>query len=214
LLGLLVAILGLTLDARHQMPLIASLILLAGFWFDATYTLCVRIATGQKFASAHRSHLYQKCAQRFGHGRTTSMFVGFAVVWLLPLSWLAVAFPQQSLLWLAVAVAPLLVASIRMGAGRAESGAGEADSPKLRSPWSSTCRGARKQLIAVVTDAVMLPVALWSALALRLGEISPSVAQFWPAFVASAVICLPVFVRLGCIVRSFATWATTRCSRW
>src|SRR6478735_2665657 len=55
----------------------------------------------------------------------------------------------------------------------------------------------KKQLIAVATDAVMLPVALWSALALRLGEITPSVAQFWPAFVASAVICLPVFVRLG-----------------
>lgn len=55
----------------------------------------------------------------------------------------------------------------------------------------------KKQLIAVVADAVMLPVALWSALALRLGEISPSVAQFWPAFVASVAICLPVFLRLG-----------------
>ncbi len=78
LLGLLIAIASLTLDARGQMPLIASLILLAGFWFDATYTLCVRIASGQKFASAHRSHLYQKCARRFGHGRTTTMFGGYA----------------------------------------------------------------------------------------------------------------------------------------
>ncbi len=55
----------------------------------------------------------------------------------------------------------------------------------------------KKQLIALFTDAVMLPVALWSALALRLGEISPSVAHFWPAFVTSALICIPVFVRLG-----------------
>ncbi len=31
----------------------------------------------------------------------------------------------------------------------------------------------KKQLIALLTDAVMLPIALWSALALRLGEISP-----------------------------------------
>ena len=60
LLGLLVGILGLKLDWDQQMPLIASLILLAGFWFDASYTLCVRIATGQSFVSAHRSHLYQK----------------------------------------------------------------------------------------------------------------------------------------------------------
>ncbi len=120
LLGLLVGIIGLTLDARHQMPLIASLILLAGFWFDATYTLCVRIATGQRFTSAHRSHLYQKCAQRFGHGRTTSMFVGFAVVWLLPLSWLCATVPRWSLAWLCAAIVPLLIASVRMRAGRAD----------------------------------------------------------------------------------------------
>jgi FlaA1/EpsC-like NDP-sugar epimerase len=55
----------------------------------------------------------------------------------------------------------------------------------------------KKQLIALLTDAIMLPVALWSALALRLGEVSPAVGQFWPAFVVSALICLPVFVRLG-----------------
>ena len=117
LLGLLVAIAALTLDAREQMPLIASLILLAGFWFDATYTLCVRIASGQKFASAHRSHLYQKCAERFGHGRTTTMFTGYAVVWLMPLSALATAAPQWGLILLVAAVVPLLIAAVRMHAG-------------------------------------------------------------------------------------------------
>ena len=45
--------------------------------------------------------------------------------------------------------------------------------------------------------AVMLPVALWSALALRLGELTPDVAPFWPAFVVSALICLPVFAQIG-----------------
>jgi Fuc2NAc and GlcNAc transferase len=117
LLGLLVAIVGLTLDAREQMPLIASLILLAGFWFDATYTLCVRIASGQKFASAHRSHLYQKCAERFGHGRTTTMFIGFAVIWLMPLSALSSAAPQWGLILLLAAVLPLLIAAVRLHAG-------------------------------------------------------------------------------------------------
>lgn len=117
LLGLLVAIASLTLDARGQMPLIASLILLAGFWFDATYTLCVRIASGQKFASAHRSHLYQKCARRFGHGRTTTMFTGFAVIWLMPLSVLSTAQPQWALIMLVVAVLPLLIAGVQMRAG-------------------------------------------------------------------------------------------------
>jgi len=120
LLGLLVGVIALTLDARRQMPLIASLILLAGFWFDATYTLCVRIATGQKFASAHRSHLYQRAARRFGHGRTTSMFVGFAVVWLMPLAWLCVNMPRWGLAWLVLAVLPLAAAAVAMRAGLRE----------------------------------------------------------------------------------------------
>src|SRR5258705_9245484 len=54
----------------------------------------------------------------------------------------------------------------------------------------------KKQLIALVTDAVMLPVALWSALALRLGELNPEAAPFWPAF-AVTLICLPAFAQLG-----------------
>ena len=117
LLGLLVGVTSLTLDARRQMPLIASLILLAGFWFDATYTLCVRIATGQKFASAHRSHLYQRYAGRFGHGRTTAMFVGYGVVWLMPLSLLCVRAPQWSIAWLLLSVLPLAVAAVNAKAG-------------------------------------------------------------------------------------------------
>ncbi len=55
----------------------------------------------------------------------------------------------------------------------------------------------KKQLIAVISDAVMLPVALWTAMALRLGEWTPEIRQFWPAFVVSALVCLPVFGGLG-----------------
>lgn len=54
-----------------------------------------------------------------------------------------------------------------------------------------------KQTIAILADMVMLPIALWSAFALRLGEWSPEVLQFWPAFVVSAVVAIPVFLRLG-----------------
>jgi len=55
----------------------------------------------------------------------------------------------------------------------------------------------KKQLIAVASDMVMLPVALWTALALRLGDFTPPALLFWPAFVASVVVGVPVFVRLG-----------------
>jgi UDP-N-acetylglucosamine 4,6-dehydratase len=55
----------------------------------------------------------------------------------------------------------------------------------------------RKQVIAVLVDALALPLALWAAIALRLGEIDPVVAPFWPAFLASILVCVPVFVALG-----------------
>ena len=55
----------------------------------------------------------------------------------------------------------------------------------------------RKQAIAVLTDALALPLALWTAIALRLGEINPDVAHFWPAFVVSSLVCIPVFAALG-----------------
>ncbi len=55
----------------------------------------------------------------------------------------------------------------------------------------------RKQAIAVLTDAAALPLALWSAIALRLGELNPEVAHFWPAFVVSSLVCIPVFGALG-----------------
>lgn len=55
----------------------------------------------------------------------------------------------------------------------------------------------KKQALALLCDSIALPAALWVAIALRLGEWSPDVAQFWPAFVVSALVCLPVFVSLG-----------------
>lgn len=55
----------------------------------------------------------------------------------------------------------------------------------------------RKQAIAVAADLVMLPVALWSAFMLRLGEINPAVADFWPAFVVCVCVAIPVFGRFG-----------------
>ncbi len=62
----------------------------------------------------------------------------------------------------------------------------------------------------------MLPIALWSAFALRLGEWSPEIAQFWPAFVVSALVCIPVFGGLGLyrhVVRhmgNHALWAVVQ----
>ncbi len=63
--------------------------------------------------------------------------------------------------------------------------------------WLEQLHRHRKQTLALVVDSVMLPLALYSALALRLGELTPEISGFWPAFVVSALVCIPVFVKLG-----------------
>ncbi len=119
-LGLVLGVLALTLAELEYLPLVASLILLSGFWFDASYTLCVRIVTGQRFLSAHRSHLYQKLAGRRGHAFTTTAFAALAVLWLLPLAALATRYAELRVLMLLLAVAPLGAACVRFRAGLPE----------------------------------------------------------------------------------------------
>ncbi len=119
-LGLLLGVMVLYLWQTGSVPLVASLILLAVFWFDATYTLCVRMLTRQEFTQAHRSHLYQHLAQRQGHLWTTVAFLLYAAIVLVPLAWyasLSSSYPQQ-LGALFIAVAPLAVACVRLRAGQ------------------------------------------------------------------------------------------------
>ena len=116
-LGLLTGALALLLAARDALPLVASLILFSAFWFDASYTLCVRILTGQRFTEGHRSHLYQKLAARFGHGRTTAGYLLLFAAWLWPLAAWAPAATVPAVLWCMLACAPLAAGCWRLRAG-------------------------------------------------------------------------------------------------
>jgi Fuc2NAc and GlcNAc transferase len=121
LLGLLLAVLTLQLWRGELLPLVACLILLAGLWFDATYTLCVKMRRGQSFADAFshtlRGHLYQHVAERRGQVWTIVGYMIFAVGWLLPLSWLTVLYTHLDLLWLVLAVLPMGIAAYVLNAG-------------------------------------------------------------------------------------------------
>ena len=117
-LGLLLAVIAVEVARQEYLPLVASLILLAGFWFDASYTLCVRMMSGQKFVQAHRSHLYQQLAAKKGHRWTTLVYAAFAVVWLLPLAAFSANFPQLNVVWLALSISPMAVAAWYFQAGR------------------------------------------------------------------------------------------------
>lgn len=53
-----------------------------------------------------------------------------------------------------------------------------------------------KQALAILLDAVALPVALWTALGLRLGVWTVDAGEVWPAFIAT-LACIPALAALG-----------------
>ena len=121
-LGLTLAVVAVVLARQGDVALTVSLILLAAFWVDASYTLTVRVFTGQRFTSPHRSHLYQILSRRYGHGMTVSAFWVFFLLWLLPWSWFVDVAPDWRFPGVAVAIAPLVIACAIAGAGRREIG--------------------------------------------------------------------------------------------
>lgn len=69
-------------------------ILLSVFIADATTTLLRRMAKGEQWYEAHRSHAYQKIARRVGH-RPVAIGVGILNVLVLgPVAWLAWLHPR------------------------------------------------------------------------------------------------------------------------
>lgn len=61
----------------------------------------------------------------------------------------------------------------------------------------STLPKAAKNLLMVASDVVVLPLALWSAVALRQGEWRPDPAPPWWAYALTAAVSVPIFLRLG-----------------
>lgn len=54
-----------------------------------------------------------------------------------------------------------------------------------------------KRLITIALDLVVLPAALWSAFALRLGTLTPSIEPFWWLFVVVPVMTVPILKMAG-----------------
>lgn len=54
-----------------------------------------------------------------------------------------------------------------------------------------------KILIMMVSDAVLLPLALWSAIALRYGTLQPEILSYWWLFFLVPVFTVPILLRLG-----------------
>jgi len=119
-LGYLIAIIALLLDHQEVLPMVASMILFSVFWIDASFTLAARMFSGQAFASAHRSHLYQKLAVRYGHRRVSTIFCFYALLVLFPLAGGAISYPSWGIIALGLACVPVIVLCIWYRAGLPE----------------------------------------------------------------------------------------------
>lgn len=121
-LGLMLA--AISLQAGWVAPTLfwSWVILLGVFVVDATLTLVWRVARGEKFYEAHRSHAYQHAARQWGGHRPVTLAVGaINLCWLLPIALLVALGSLDGLLGVLIAYAPLAGAAVWLRAGRPSS---------------------------------------------------------------------------------------------
>jgi Fuc2NAc and GlcNAc transferase len=118
-LGLMLAALSLQAGWVVNRLFWSWLILLGVFVVDATVTLIRRLAHGERFYEAHRSHAYQHAAVQRGAHLPVTVAVGVInLCWLLPVALLVALGWLDGLLGVLIAYAPLVVVAVRLKAGR------------------------------------------------------------------------------------------------
>ena len=116
-LGFIFAGQALASHAAGAVPIWSWLILLGVFIVDATVTLLRRMARGERWYQAHRSHAYQHAARAHGHGRVALAVAAINLLWLLPLAAVAAALPTWGVPILLAAWAPLTLLALHHRAG-------------------------------------------------------------------------------------------------
>ena len=101
--------LGAVAEGRSRAVLFVALSLWL-FLADGTWTLARRGLRGARLHEAHREHLYQLLAQRFGHAPVT-LWIGIASSGLTALALLALARASTALAWSALGLAMALFAA-------------------------------------------------------------------------------------------------------
>ncbi len=112
-LGLMTAFFAFASLSGGWLTLPQWLILPAAFVADSLVTLFRRAARGEAIWRAHRSHAYQALQRRWNsHLKVTLLYLAVGVLFLLPLAWLAGAYPQWGWAAVFVAYAALIAAAI------------------------------------------------------------------------------------------------------
>lgn len=117
-LGLTLAVLSLQAGWVVNRLFWSWVILFGVFVVDATVTLIRRMARGERFYEAHRSHAYQYAAVRRGAHKPVTLVVGVInLCWLLPVALMVALGWLDGLLGVLIAYAPLVVTAVRLQAG-------------------------------------------------------------------------------------------------
>lgn len=118
-LGLSLGLLALITSAAGGINIWSWVILYGVFIVDATYTLFVRILSGQRFYEAHRSHTYQILSRQLkSHKKVTLGVMAVNIFWLFPLAVVSSRYSNIAFLFVVAALAPLLLIALKAGAGK------------------------------------------------------------------------------------------------
>lgn len=120
-IGYMIAVVALATMNLSAMSVWTWLILACLFIADATVTLMRRMARGERFAVAHRTHAYQWMSRRWSsHAKVTLLYSAINVVVVLPLALLSVRWPDRSAGLALIALGTAGLFALLNGAGRAE----------------------------------------------------------------------------------------------
>lgn len=117
-IGFGLGVLALLSMQHGSMTVWTWLLLLGVFVSDATVTLVRRVVRGDRWYEGHCCHAYQHAVARLGsHGRVTLAILALNCLWLAPLAWGTVIRPQWGMPLALAGLAPLVLLSLRLGAG-------------------------------------------------------------------------------------------------
>lgn len=116
MLGYLFAVLAIASENSGAMPLLLWVLLLGAFVFDATVTLCRRVAHGERWYHAHHSHAYQRMVQAGkSHAQVSStiLVINLALALLATVAWL-----RPALFLMAIGAGTVLLSIIYLSVER------------------------------------------------------------------------------------------------
>lgn len=122
-IGFTLGIMALLSMIHGSMTVWTWVLLLGVFIVDATLTLAIRFRRGQRWYDGHASHAYQNAARHYkSHAKVTITILSINLLWLGPLAWLSVQYPEMGLGITIAGLLPLLFLAVRFGAGEEQGG--------------------------------------------------------------------------------------------